>query len=334
MCDHKAKLTTRRVSVLVAVVGYFLSMLAVSRAQTAVDGAIAGTVADSSGAIIPNAGILVHSTATNADRTTTSDSSGYFRVSRLVPGDYTVKVTVSGFSTYTAQHVIVEVGRLTEVAPKLAAGGLSVTVQVSSEAPVINTENAAFTTEFTPAALNDLPINGRHWTSFALLSPGVALGNSAFGLVTFRGATNLQNNFMVDGADDNDSFDSVEKGYTRVGYSTTQDSILEFQVLISNVSAQYGRAVGGGVNAITRSGSNEFHGDLFEFWRDNEFGAINPFNILQTIPTKVYVKPLDKRHQFGGSFSGRAPSAVVDHLAGRGHHEVSRRDGSEVEARL
>ena len=102
--------------------------------------------------------------------------------------------------------------------------------------------------------MKSLPINGRHWTSFALLSPGVTLGNSAFGQVTFRGASNLQNNFMVDGSDDNDSFDSVERGYTRVGYSTTQDSILEFQVLTSNVSAQYGRAVGGGVNAITRSG--------------------------------------------------------------------------------
>jgi hypothetical protein len=109
---------------------------------------------------------------------------------------------------------------------------------------------------------------------------------------------------MVDGSDDNDSFDSVERGYTRVGYSTTQDSILEFEVLTSNVSAQYGRAVGGGVNAITRSGSNAFHGDLFEYWRDNEFGATNSFNILQTVPTTVYIKPLDKRHQFGGSLNG------------------------------
>jgi hypothetical protein len=299
-----------RILVQAAVMSFLLVPLfiagAIARAQTAVDGAIAGTVTDSSGALIPNASILVHSTATNADTTATGDASGYFHVSRLVPGDYTVKVTASGFADFTAQHVIVEVGKLTEVAPKLTAGGTSVTVQVSSEAPVINTESSDFTTEFTPATLNSLPINGRHWTSFALLSPGVTLGNSAFGLVTFRGANNLQNNFMVDGSDDNDSFDGVERGYTRVGYSTTQDSILEFQVLTSNVSAQYGRAVGGGVNAITRSGSNALHGDLFEYWRDNEFGATNSFNILQTIPTTVYIKPLDKRHQFGGSFSGPA----------------------------
>ena len=273
-------------------------------AQTAVDGAIGGSVVDSSGAVIPNASIIVQNTATNAASTITSDASGYFRVTRLAPGDYTVKVSASGFADYTGQHVLVEVGKLTAIAPQLSAGGTSTTVEVSSEAPVINAESSDFTTEFTPATLNSLPINGRHWTSFALLSPGVTLGNSAFGQVTFRGASNLQNNFMVDGSDDNDSFDSVERGYTRVGYSTTQDAILEFQVLTSNVSAQYGRALGGGVNAITKSGSNAFHGDLFEYWRDNEFGATNSFNILQTVPTTVYIKPLDKRHQFGGSFSG------------------------------
>lgn len=273
-------------------------------AQTAVDGAIGGTVLDNSGAAIPKASILVHATATNADQTVTTDDAGYFRVSRLVPGDYTVTVSSPGFASFISQHVMVQVGKLTEVAPKLAAGSTSATVNVSSEAPIINTESSDYTTDFNPTALNTLPINGRHWTSFALLSPGVTLGNSAFGLVSFRGASNLQNNFLVDGVDDNDAFQSVERGYTRVGYSTAEDAILEFQVLTSNVSAQYGRSTGGGVNAVTRSGSNTFHGDAFEYYRDNDFGATNPFNILQTIPTTVYVKPKDKRHQYGGSFSG------------------------------
>ena len=273
-------------------------------AQTAVDGAVAGTVVDSTGASLPSASIVVHSTATNADQTVTADSSGYFRVSRLTPGDYTVSVQATGFANYTAQHVIVEVGKLTEVTPKLGLSGDVAVVDVTSDVPVINTESSDFTNEFNPAALATLPINGRHWTSFALLSPGVTVGNSAFGLVSFRGATNLQNNFLVDGSDDNQSFQSVERGYTRVGYSTAEDAIMEFQVLTSNVPAQYGRAVGGGVNAVTRSGSNVFHGDAFEYYRDNDFGATNPFNILQTIPTTVLVKPKDKRHQYGGSFNG------------------------------
>ncbi len=281
-----------------------------ARAQSAVDGAVAGTVVDSTGAALPNATVVVHNSATNADVTATADASGYFRVSRLVPGIYEVKVTVGGFSDYSASHVTVEVGKLTEVTPKMGAAGTSATVDVSSEVPVINTETSDFTTEFNPLALSTLPINGRHWTAFALLSPGVTLGNSAFGLVTFRGASNLQNNFMIDGSDDNQSFQSVERGYTRVGYSSPEDAILEFQVLTSNVSAQYGRAVGGGVNAVTRSGSNQFHGDAFEYYRDNDFGAINPFNTLvipvpgSTATQTIHVKPTDKRHQYGGSFNG------------------------------
>jgi len=297
--------------------GSLLSVMCVSlafhcpslMAQTAVDGAVAGTVVDSSGAALPHVTVVIHSAATNADSITTTDASGYFRATRLVPGDYTLKVTAPGFSDYTAEHVIVEVGKLTEVAPKLGTAGTTATVEVTAESPAINRESSDFTTEFNPVALNTLPINGRHWTSFALLSPGVTLGNSAFGLVSFRGATNLQNNFLVDGSDDNQSFQSVERGYTRVGYSTAEDAILEFQVLTSNVPAQYGRAVGGGVNAVTKSGSNTFHGDAFEYYRDNDFGATNPFNIL-AVPTSnggsqnIYIKPKDKRHQFGGSFEG------------------------------
>jgi len=298
---------------LMATLGLF-GAAAPARAQSAVDGAIAGTVSDSTGAILPSAKVVVHNTATNADTDSTADSSGYFRASRLVPGDYTVKVTADGFAGYEADHVIVEVGKLTELTPKLGAAGASATVNVSSEAPVINSESSDFTSEFNPTALNSLPINGRHWTAFALISPGVTLGNSAFGLVTFRGASNLQNNFMVDGSDDNQSFQSVERGYTRVGYSSPQDAILEFQVLTSNVSAQYGRAEGGGVNAVTRSGSNQFHGDAYEYYRDNDFGATNPFNTLvvpvpgsTTVPVAtetIHIKPTDKRHQYGGTFNG------------------------------
>lgn len=281
-------------------------------AQTAVDGAVAGTVVDSTGAALPNAVVVIHNTATNADVKVATDSSGYFRATRLVPGDYKVSVTAPGFADYSAPHVVVEVGELTEVTPKLGAAGASATVDVSSEAPVINTESSDLTTEFNPVAISTLPINGRHWTSFALLSPGVTAGNSPYGLATFRGVSNLQNNFMVDGSDDNDSFDGVERGYTRVGYTTPEDTVLEFQVLTSNVSAEYGRAVGGGVNAVTKSGSNQFHGDAFEYYRDNDFGATNPFNTL-TVPVPgapagtsqtIYIKPKDKRHQYGGTFDG------------------------------
>ncbi len=281
----------------------------VLQAQSAVDGAVAGTVLDSTGAVLPNASIKVHNTATDADAVATSDASGYFRVSRLVPGDYTVAVSLSGFADYTAQHVMVEVGNLTEVTPKLGASGTSAVVNVSSDVPIINSESSDFSTEFTPTTLATLPINGRHWTSFALLSPGATVGNSAFGLVSFRGSSNLQNNFTIDGSDDNDSFDAVERGYTRVAYTTPEDAVLEFQVQTADAPAQYGRSAGGNVNAITKSGSNTFHGDLFEYYRDNDFGATNPYNQLAVTNSAgavqtIYIKPKDKRHQYGGTFDG------------------------------
>jgi hypothetical protein len=283
-------------------------------AQTAVDGAVAGTTMDAAGALVPNATVVVHSVATNADTKMATDDSGYFRATRLAPGEYTVTVTAPGFASFVQRNVTVEVGKLTEVMPRLGASGSQETVDVSAYTPVINTEASDFSTDFNPAALNSLPINGRHWTSFALLSPGVTAGNSPYGLASFRGISNLQNNFMVDGADDNDSFDAVERGYTRVGYTTPEDAVLEFQVLTANVPAQYGRAVGGGVNAVTRSGSNDFHGDAFWYYRDNDFGATNPFNTLAVqIPgapagttQTIHIKPTDKRHQYGGTFSGPA----------------------------
>lgn len=290
-----------------AVVLASLSLIGVTHgahAQTAVDGAAAGSVMDTTGAVVPGAIVLIHNRATSAELQALTDEAGYFRVSRLVPGDYRITVSRSGFASYAAEHVVVEVGKVTELEPKLSAAGTSATVEVSGNAPLINAESSDYTTEFDPVALSTLPINGRHWTSFALLSPGVSLGNSSFGSVSFRGQSSLQNNFLVDGVDDNNAFAAGERGQSRVGYSTAQDSVLEFQVLVSNYSAQYGRAEGGGINAVTRSGGNQFHGDAFEYYRDNDFGATNPFNILQTVPTIVYVKPKDKRHQYGGSFSG------------------------------
>jgi len=284
--------------------GLFLASIP-AHAQSAIDGAVGGTVVDSTGAALPGATVVAHNTGTNADATVTANGSGYYRIERLAPGDYTVTVSTTGFSTFNSQHVIVQVGHLTDVEAKLATGGAATVVNVTSESSVINTEAPDISTEFNPLQLATLPINGRHWTGFALLSPGVTVGASTFGLVSFRGSTNLQNYFMIDGADDNEAFESVERGYTRVGYTTPEDAVLEFQVITSNYSAQYGRALGGGVNAVTKSGTNQFHGDAYWYYRDNDFGATNSLITLST-PTQgtIHLKPKDKRHQYGGSFNG------------------------------
>ncbi|MDQ2835304.1 MAG: carboxypeptidase-like regulatory domain-containing protein [Acidobacteriota bacterium] len=146
----------------------FLASTAAARAQSAVDGAAAGTVVDSTGAALPGAIVVLHNSSTGADVKSISDYGGYFRVTRLVPGVYRVTASHDGFANYTAENVAIEVGKLTDIAPSLGAAGTTSTVEVSGENPVMNAESSEFSTQFDPVALSTLPINGRHWTSFAL----------------------------------------------------------------------------------------------------------------------------------------------------------------------
>jgi outer membrane receptor protein involved in Fe transport len=282
----------------ILVVSFLLCGIGSASAQSSVGGVISGTLTDSSGAALPGGSIEILSMGTGRVERTKTDESGFFRSSTLVPGQYKVGISAAGFSSYVVTATV-EVGRVTSLSPVLKLGDTKETVNVSAEAPAINTDSSDFSANVNQTSINNLPINGRHWTSFALLTPGVSLGN-AFGLVTIRGISSLQNNFTVDGSDDNQAFQSTERGFTRVGSSTSQAAIQEFQVFTSNYSAQYGRAAGGGVNAVTKSGTNEFHGSAFWYYRDNEFGATNPYTIVNNHP----VKPKDKRHQYGGTLGG------------------------------
>lgn len=296
--DNKLRSSLR--SPLLVAVGLLVGAHAACWGQSSVGGGMAGTVVDSSGAAIRQAKITIRNEETSRPQTIVADDNGFFRATALDPGSYTVLVQASGFGDFSANHVVVAVGRVSEVNPKLSPGTTSASVTVVAEVNALNTDAPDFAANFNQKDIEDLPINGRHWTSFALLSPGVTLGDSKFGLVSFRGMSNLQNNFTVDGADDNQAFQSVERGYTRVGYSTSQEAIEEFQVNTSNYSAQYGRSAGGGVNAVTKSGTNTFHGSGFWYDRDNQFGATNSFTTLNGSP----IKPKDKRQQRGGSIGG------------------------------
>src|SRR5437762_1096273 len=150
-------------------------------------------------------------------------------------------------------------------------------------------------------------IHARRWSNCALLSPG-AVPDGTFGLISFRGISGLLNNNTVDGGDNNQAFFAEERGRTRISYSISQSAIREFQVNTSSYSAEYGRSAGGVVNAVTKSGTNEFHGDAFYFQRNNKWGARNPRSfITQNIGgvfTPVAFKPVDVRHQFGGTIGG------------------------------
>src|SRR5947207_959525 len=250
---------------------------ATAAAQSTTNGAIGGTVKDPQGRVVQNATVTVKNEETNHVDMDMGpvDSVGGFRVAQLQPGNYTVTVTATGFATFTQQKIVVEVGRVTQVDVALTVGGAAETVQVTGEAPVINTQQQDFSTNINQTSINNLPINGRRWSNYALLTPG-AVPDGTFGLISFRGISGLLNNNTIDGGDNNQAFFAEERGRTRISYSISQSAIREFQVNTSSYSAEYGRSAGGVVNAVTKSGTNEFHGDAFYFQRNNRWGARNP----------------------------------------------------------
>ncbi len=279
--------------------------------QTAVDGAIGGTVEDASGAVVPGAVVVVHSNGTNAEQTLKADDAGFFRAIHLQPGVYTVTVTAAGYETYKATAVTVQVGSLSDPQARLKVGAASETVEVTSEGPAINTTSPDFANTIDQTVLKDLPVANYRWSSYALLTPGVVTDANGFGLLSFRGQSTLLNNVTFDGADDNQAYFSEERGRTRVGYSTAKASIQEFQVNTSNYSVEYGRSAGGVVNAVTKSGTNALHGEMYFYDRDAGWGAKNPFTTraVQTSTNPVaftseVFKPKDWRKQMGIGIGG------------------------------
>src|SRR6267154_2107144 len=275
-------------------------------AQSTTDGAIGGTATDSSGAAVPNAKVTVKNNGTNAEETTTTDDTGYFRVGKLQPGSYTVSVTAQGFAPFTVQQVIVQVGSVTDISARLNVASAGATIVVSAEVPQVNTDAPEFAPTLDQEAISNLPINGGRWSSFVLLTPGAVNDASGFGLISFRGMSTLLNNNTVDGGDNNQAFFSEERGRTRNGYSSAKAAVQEFQVNTSNYSAEYGRAAGAVVNTVTKSGTNQYHGEVYFYDRDNSWGAINPFTTLTdktTLVTSPY-KPVDVRKMYGFGIGG------------------------------
>ena len=289
----------------VAALAFTLSALA----QSTTEGAIGGTVYDPAGAVVPNATVVAHNNGTNVDTKATTDASGYYRVNQLPPAVYTVTVNSQGFSAYRAEKVVVSVGSLTDLSPRLGVAGAAETVSVTGETPAVNTTSADFAPTVDQVQIDQLPINGGRWSDFSLLTPGVVNNSSGFGLLSVRGMSELLNNNTVDGADNNQAFFSEERGRTRAGYSTPRVAVQEFQVNTSNYSAEYGRAAGAVVNTVTRSGTNQFHGEGYFLDRDNDWGAVNPFNLVttQTAPgvfTPTIVNPKNWRKIWGGGIGG------------------------------
>src|SRR5215813_8788675 len=275
-------------------------------AQSAVTGAVGGGVADPNNAIVANATVTLRSADTNKTETVTTGSDGRFRFTNLQPGVYVMTITATGFTEYKLDSVIVEVGRLSNIDAVLSVGAATSAVDIVASGAV-NIDSKEFTTNINQVAINELPINGRRWSNFALLTPG-AVPDGTFGLISFRGISGLLNNNTIDGGDNNQAFFAEERGRTRISYSISQAAIREFQVNTSSYSAEYGRSAGGVVNAITKSGTNDFHGGAFYYQRNNKWGARNPLAVRQALINGVFTpvgyKPKDVRHQFGGTIGG------------------------------
>lgn len=284
-----------------------LAMSALAFAQSSTQGAIGGVITNPNKEVVPGATVTVRNIETNKESAVQTDDEGRFRVVQLDPGTYAVTVAASGFANFSQERVVVEVGRVTELDVPLSVGEVSGTVEVTAEAPVVNTAQQDFSTNINQVSINELPINGRRASDFVRLTPGVT-PEGDFGLNSFRGISSLLNNNTLDGTDNNNGFFSEERGRTRIQYSFSQAAVREFQVNTSNYSAEYGRAAGGVINTVSKSGTNDFRGQLFYYIRDSRWGARNP---SATIPVNVNgtfvntaIKPDDRRQQFGGAIGG------------------------------
>ncbi len=284
--------------------------LAGAWAQSTTQGGLAGTIFDATNAIIPGARVVIRNDGTNAQQVLRSNASGYYNAPLLPPGRYTVTVTAPGFGEVRSNDVVVQINQLTQVDEHLSAGAESTVVEVTAAAPVLNFNSPVYGGHLDTREIESIPINNRRWSSLALTTPGVTNDTSGFGLLSFRAISPLLNNVEVDGADDNQAFFSEERGRTRAGYSTAQVAVREFQVNTGVYSAEFGRAVGGVVNSVTKTGTNQLHGELYFYNRDSSFASFQPYATNTTFDsaTGTYVtapyKPKDKRNQYGFGLGG------------------------------
>ena len=277
-------------------------------AQSTTQGSIDGTVLDSSGAVVPGAPVNIVRLATGFTVNLASDSSGYFKAPLLEPGTYTVSISAPNFAKYRADNVIVLVGQVTSIEPRLAVASSATEVVVTEQTPVMNLQSPDFTDTLDTTALQNIPINNRRWSALALTTPGVTVDASGYGLISVRGISTLLNNVEIDGADDNQAFFAEERGRTREAYSTAGSAVREFAVNTGVYSAEYGRAAGGVVTSVTKSGTNQLHGQAYFYDKESNWNAFNDYAFVTTFAngatTKSHIKPEDLRKIYGFTAGG------------------------------
>lgn len=278
-------------------IAVFLSIAAASQMWAQSVGgqsAISGTVHDPTGAVVPNAKVIISTATQGQVRSTTTNAAGIFTAPALLPGaGYEVNVTASGFAVYDSKDLDLQVGQNLNLNITLAVGQTTTTVEVNAAAQVLDDTKTDVSQVVGTREIMDLPINGRRVDSFVLDTPGVT-NDATFGLLTFRGVAG-NNSFLLDGNDNTEQFYDENAGRTRMYSQISADAVQEFQVVSTNFSSEYGRAMGGVVNTVTKSGTNEIHGSAFDFLRSTGFVAHDPFSAFN---------PPEHRDQIGGTVGG------------------------------
>jgi hypothetical protein len=271
-------------------------------------GSITGTVTDPSGAVVRKARITVINEATNAVRNAETNDDGDFTIALLPPGRYRVTAESTGFSRSVFSDVTVNVDQTVRVDFSLVVGAANEEVKVNDTPPAIQTDTSTLGQVVNNRLVQELPLNDRNFLNFALLVPGSQLpaegsqNSTQGGALSVNGAREQSNNFLLDGVDNNDPYINQYVALPSV------DAIQEFKVQSSDYSAEYGRTGGAQINVVLKSGTNAFHGTLFEYFRNRSLDAKNYFDFPDCTPTSVPGTcggiPGLQRNQFGGTVGG------------------------------
>ncbi len=255
---------------------------------------ISGTVRDPTGAVVQSARVVLSSVSQGEVRSIVTNDAGVFTAPGLNPGaGYRIAVNAPGFAAYELTNIDLQVGQNLNLNIDLAVSQSATSVEVSAAAQLVDDSKANVSQVVGERDIMNLPINGRRVDQFVLDAPGVS-NDATFGLLSFRGVAG-NNSFLLDGNDNTEQFYDENAGRTRIASQISADAVQEFQVVSANFSAEYGRAMGGVVNTVTKSGTNAFHGGAFYFLRSTGFDARDPYSTFN---------PTEHRIQTGATLGG------------------------------
>jgi hypothetical protein len=295
-----------------------MALTAPAFAQNAGSATITGTLTDPSGAFVPGASVTIRNTDTAIERKIDSNEVGIYVAPFLPPGHYEVRAGKSGFATVLRKDLTLQIGQSLTINFSMTVQATQTELTVTGQADVVDTEKTENSQVISEGSVDHLPIAGRRWDSFALLTPNVTTDGTS-GMVSYRGVSGLYNSNTVDGANNNQAFFSEARGRANSGaYVYSMDSIKEYQVSASNYSAELGQAAGGVVNAVTKSGANAIHGDLFYYLRYPTWNALDSYPKSRG----TYSQPIHQWQQFGFSVGG---PIVKDKLFYFGTYDGSRK---------